>query len=88
MPLGPPYYTLGDENHFQFGIGYSPFEMIAFRQFLERRYGTIERLNEEYAARYSSFEEVPRYRETVAIQEDVIPALIDHRLGTDDEWAN
>ena len=88
MPLGPPYYTLGDENHFQFGIGYSPFEMMAFRQFLERRYGTIERLNEEYTASYSNFEEVPRYRETVAIQEDVIPALVDHRLGTDDEWAN
>ena len=87
-PLGPPYYTLGDENHFQFGFGYSPYEIIAFHQFLERRYGTIERLNEEYVANYRSFEEVPRYQEAKAIEQNLIPALIDHRLGTDDEWAN
>ena len=88
MPLGPPYYSLGDENHCQFGVGYSPYELQAFKQFLEKRYGTIERLNEEYGSQYATFEEVPRYKEAEAIEEGNIAALIDHRLGTDDEWAN
>jgi hypothetical protein len=87
MPLGPPYYSLGDENSFQFGIGYSPYELKAYRQFLQQRYGTIARLNEEYGAEYAGFADVPRYAEADAIDEDVIPALIDHRMGTEDEYA-
>ena len=88
MRLGPPYYSLGDEDHFQFGFGYSPYELQAYKQYLTKRYGTIERLNEEYGAQYKTFEEVPRYKEPEAVGEGLIPALIDHRLGTDDEWAN
>ena len=88
VPLGPPYYSLGDEDHFAYGIGYSPYELQAYRQFLTDRYETIDRLNEAYGSQYESFEDVPRYKEPEAIGKGLIPALIDHRLGTDDEWAN
>jgi hypothetical protein len=87
MPLGPPYYSLGDENFFQFGFGFSPYELEAYRQFLGRRHGTIERLNKEYGANYASFADVPRHRESDAIEQDLIPALLDHRLGTEEEYA-
>jgi hypothetical protein len=87
MPLAPPYYSLGDENHFQHGFGFSPYGMKAYRQFLERRYGTIGRLNETYGATYKNFEVVPRLRDAEAMAQGSIPALIDHRLGTDDDWA-
>ena len=87
MPLGPPYYSLGDENHFKYGIGYSPYEIQAFRQFLAERYGTVDRLNAEYGSQYKSFDEVPRYREGEAVAQGLVPAAVDHRMGVEDEWA-
>lgn len=87
MPLGPPYYSLGDENFFQFGFGFSPYELEAYRLFLGRRYGTISRLNREYGSAYTSFADVPRLKESDAIDQDLIPALLDHRLGTEEEYA-
>lgn len=87
MRLEPPYYSLGDENYFGYGFGFSPHGLQAYRQYLEERYGDIARLNEAYGSSHASFEEVPRYKQADAIAEGHLPALIDTRLGTDDDYA-
>lgn len=81
--LGPPWYSLGDENWFQAGFGYSPYGLGYFRDFLKRRYGSIEKLNQEYGSDHADFKDVPRYRS----EQGSLPAQIDHLLATDDEWA-
>ena len=86
-PLGPPFYSLGDENFFRWGIGYSPYGLEYFRKFLKKRYGTISKLNDTYGSDYVDFKNVPRYKIGDAISKGLVPALIDHRLATDEEWA-
>lgn len=88
MPLVPWAYSLGDENFMlDRRFGYSPYGMEYFQEFLEKRYGTIDNLNEQYGTEYASFDDVPRYRSSGSIAESDIPGLIDHELCIDDEWA-
>ena len=55
---------------------------------MKERYGTISRRNEEHDARDAAFADVKRYPHSSELEGSSVPALIDHRLGTDDEWAN
>jgi hypothetical protein len=86
-PLSPWWYSLGDENFMHRGFGYSPYGLEYFRKFLHRRYGSIARLNAQHGTTYTNFTEVPRYRNAGAVAVKDIPALLDHELAVDDEWA-
>ena len=86
--LGPPYYSLGNENVIHWGLGYSPYGLKYFCDFLEKRYGTIAKLNKVYNSDYADFKDVPRYKISEAMAKSHIPAVIDHRLATDYEWAD
>ena len=85
--LGPVYYTLGDENFYRGDWGYSPYGIEFFHDFLRKRYGAIEHLNEEYGSDCSDFDAVPRYQAAQALGEGLIPAYLDHYLAQDKEWA-
>ena len=56
---GPPIYSLGDENCFKFSAGYGPSDLKYFREFLSKKYGSIEKLNREWKSNYKQFDEVP-----------------------------
>ena len=86
-PLGPVYYSLGDENYYRGEWGYSPYGMQFFRDFLKARYGTIERLNEAYGSDDGDFDAVPRYRPVEALAKGLVPAYVDHHMAQDEEWA-
>ncbi len=81
--LKPWWYSIGTESIFRGDFGFSPYGLEYFSDFLKRRYGTIENLNRQYGNDYYAFEDVPRQRGTGSS----IPALIDHQLGMEDEWA-
>ena len=55
----PILYSLGDENSMNKSAGYGPKGLIAFRKFVAKKYGTIDKLNRNWGTRYKSFEEVP-----------------------------
>ena len=86
-PLGPWWYSLGDENWVRRGWGYSPYGLEYFRGFLERRYGDIATLNREHGTNYANFADVPRWRPGAPAADGAIPATLDHELALDDEWA-
>lgn len=80
MPLGPPMYSLGDENHDKREM-HSPYARKFISQFLRERYGDISQLNEVYCRKYRDFDQV------ADDMPDGLPARIDRALATDAEWA-
>lgn len=63
--VGPFIYTLGDENFFSYGAGYSPADAPAFIDFLKNRYGDIAALNKAWNTSWKNFDEIerPSYKE-------------------------
>ena len=57
--LSPVLYSLGDENVLNRDSGYGASDLPAFRKFLEQKYGSIAKLNENWGTAYGSFAEVP-----------------------------
>jgi hypothetical protein len=53
------YYHPGAEWWFPMNERYNPADVARFREWLERRYQTIARLNAAWGARYTAFAEVP-----------------------------
>lgn len=51
----PGIYSLGDENSFSYDGGYSPSEIIAFRDFLQKKYGILDKLNAAWGTNFSDW---------------------------------
>ena len=57
--MAPVLYSLGDENVLGRDSGYGASDLPAFRSFVEKKYDSIAKLNENWGTAYKSFEEVP-----------------------------
>ncbi|MFA6567061.1 MAG: beta-galactosidase [Victivallales bacterium] len=86
--LGPAIYSLGDENGFSYGIGYSPSEDKEFRSFLEKRYVKIDALNREWGTSYASFDKVENQTEKEMKDTGRFAAWFDHCAFVEKEYAD
>lgn len=86
--LLPPFYSLGDENTFDYNVGFSPYDEKEFKEFLKRKYGTVERLNTEWASSYKSFDEVKHYNLREAAEQRKFAAWFDHRQFMEKQYAD
>lgn len=86
--LAPPIYTLGDENFFSHDLGFSPSSEKEYRRFLEKRYGTIARLNTEWGTPHANFVDVAHLNDKDARVVDNLPAWLDHRAFIEKEYAD
>ena len=81
-------YNLGDENRFDYETGFGPSDLPHFRQFLEKKYGTIAKLNHNYGTQYASFDEVPHLTPAEAKKSGCFPAWGDHRAYMEKMYAD
>ncbi len=89
LPLyGMLVYSLGDENFFHYESGFSPSEERAFREYLRKKYGKIEILNQEWGENFSSFEQVKHYRLREAAHSKKYAAWYDHRCFLEKQYAD
>ncbi|NLF18228.1 MAG: hypothetical protein GX595_13405, partial [Lentisphaerae bacterium] len=91
-PYSPAAFTLGDENYLQRGQGEScatPATLAAFRDWLARRYATIEALNTEWGSAHGAFADIttPMTSATAATQTASLAPWLDHRLFMDEAFA-
>ena len=86
--VGPMVYSLGDENHFSYDAGYSPADTVEFKKFLQRRYGTIEKLNQERGTQYPNFDAVPNFSPAQLRDNQNFPAWYDHRSFMEKQYAD
>ncbi|MFA7185783.1 MAG: LamG-like jellyroll fold domain-containing protein, partial [Victivallales bacterium] len=83
---GPFFYSLGDENRYRGEMGFSPYGIKAYHEMQGKKYGSIDKLNQEWGTGYSSFEDVPRLTPAQARAAENAPALIDHRETNEALW--
>lgn len=83
---GPFFYNISDECFYRGDFGFSPWGMKAYQKYLAARYGSLDRLNTEWKANYTSFQEVPRLTPGQADAQQNMPAKIDHRSAMEMEW--
>lgn len=83
---GPFFYSLGDENRYRGEMGFSPYGIKAYHEMQKKKYGSIDKLNQEWGTGYSSFEDVPRLTPAQARLAENAPALIDHRETNEALW--
>ena len=76
--LSPILYSLGDENVLDRSSGFGPSDLPAFRKFVEKKYGTIAKLNENWGTSYKSFAEVPHRKLSVSLKEKRFAEWNDH----------
>ncbi len=82
-PYGPPIYTLGDEN----GVG-RPYSDVCFsatckadfRLYLQKIYGGLDALNEEWSTNFGAWDQVEPIRLEEARASGQIARWVDHRL--------
>ena len=85
------HFTVGSElalTHGQREVCFGPESIRAFREYLQREYGTIERLNGEYETRYADWSEIVPVPYEKAVETGQIPLWIDFRRSMDGAWAN
>lgn len=76
--LSPVLYSLGDENGLNRTGGFGASDLPAFRKFVEKKYGTIAKLNENWGSNYKSFAEVPHRPLAVSLKEKRFAEWNDH----------
>jgi len=89
------HYTMGAELELtnivdpdQPEVCFAPASIRAFREYLEREYGTIDRLNSEYGTDHSDFSDVAPIPFEKALETGQIPLWIDFRRHMEYAWAN
>lgn len=85
---GPALYNLGDENHFSYDAGFGKYDTEAFHSFIKQKYGSIDKLNIEWGAEYSSFDDVPHLTLKEAKDKKIYPAWFDHRQYMEKMYAD
>ena len=84
------HFTVGSElslTHNQREVCFGPECIRAFREYLRREYGAIEKLNEEYDSTYGDWSEITPVPYEKAIETGQIPLWIDFRRSMDGAWA-
>ena len=82
-PYGPFAYSLGDENflgHNGVDICFSETCQADFGKYLQRRYGSLQDLNEEYGTRYEAWEQIRPTTLPDARKDGMFPLWADHRM--------
>lgn len=78
VELSPVLYSLGDENGLNRTGGFGASDLPAFRKFVEKKYGTIAKLNENWGTSFKSFAEVPHRPLAVSLKEKSFAEWNDH----------
>lgn len=86
--LGIQVYSLGDENYLSYDAGFTPSDETAFRLFLKERHGSIDNLNREWGASYSSFEQAEHLHPQEALSRKMYPAWMAHRAFMEKMYAD
>ncbi|NPV46856.1 MAG: hypothetical protein HPY69_07850 [Armatimonadetes bacterium] len=91
-PFCPAAYTLGDENYLYEGSGEpcnTPYTMAAFRQWLQRKYGSIAGLNDAWATDLRDFADItqPMVLTEALRQTESFAPWLDHRLFMETAFA-
>ncbi|NQT18784.1 MAG: beta-galactosidase, partial [Planctomycetes bacterium] len=82
-PYGPFAYSLGDENFLgrnDLDICFSPTCQADFREYLQRRYGSLQTLNKEYGTQHTAWEQVKPITLADARNDGMLPLWADHRM--------
>jgi hypothetical protein len=85
---GPLVYSLGDENHFTYDAGYSPSDAKAFIAYARNRYGSIDKLNQQWGSHFTSFDQVKQPTPEELRKEKNYPAWYDHRRFMEKQYAD
>lgn len=85
---GPAIYNLGDENFVDTSGGYGPSDLQYFREFLRKKYGSIEQLNHNWRTSYKDFSEVLHIPQKTARDSGNYPAWGDHRSYMETMYAD
>lgn len=86
---GPPFYSLGDENNFNYADDFSASDEIEFKKFLEKRHGgKISFLNSVWGSDYKSFDEIKASIIKEAKEKKIFPAWFDVRLFWEKQYAD
>ena len=90
-PLGPAYYSLGDENALAW-----PGEEVcfcdecreSFQKYVKGIYGTLDALNKEWGSDYKDWTEIKRISLPDAWKQKRYPQWVDHRMHMDKLFAD
>ncbi|OQA88999.1 MAG: Beta-galactosidase [Lentisphaerae bacterium ADurb.Bin242] len=74
----PVLYSLGDENVLNLAAGYGPSDLPAFRAFLKKKYGTVDRLNKEWESQHASFDSIEHRPQEQSLKEKKFVEWNDH----------
>lgn len=98
-PYSPVAFTLGDENYLFRGTGECcsrPESVAAFRDWLRDKYGTLDKLNQAWATKYTSFDALGQPRRIGAAAQQIRAAAqttsvapwLDHKRFMDTAFAH
>lgn len=87
IPYGPPYYTLGDENYFQYYPKFSASDRTAFREFLKHEYRDLSDLNDHWGTDFASWDEVEPIPDEQAMKEGRFAAIHDRKSYIEAQYA-
>lgn len=91
-PLHPTGYSLGDENYFGGSAGNelctAPASVAYFRNWLEKRYGTIAALNAAWHTEFADFAAVEPVLLAAARQQGNPAPWLDFRLAMEQSWTD
>jgi len=88
IPYGPILYTLGDENYYDYGSGYSPIGQKSFREYLGKQYGTLEALNAAWGTDYAKWADVVLLPDDEAKKRGLWPMVHEHMAFNETEYAD
>lgn len=88
MPYGVLIYSLGDENYFDYNSGFSPIALEAFRQFLQKRYGSIDNLNRIWGTNYADWSQIELLPTDEAIKRGLWAMVHEHMSFNEAEYAD
>ena len=91
--IGAVFYNLGDENALSLsntdkGNCFCPACQRRFQEYLAKRYGNIENLNEEYGTEFNDFSEVNGMDMEEAKATGQSARWVDHRLFMEEQFIN
>ena len=88
VKYGPPFYSLGDENHMDPDCGFGEYDDRYFREFLRTKYVTVGNLNRAWRTNCTDFASVPHLRPQEAKALGNLAAWGDHRAYVEKMYAD
>ena len=87
IPYGPPYYTLGDENYFDYYPNLSATDRAGFREFLKREYRDLSDLNAHWGTGFTEWAAVEPPPDEQAVKEGRFAIVHDRRSYLEAQYA-